>query len=48
LEKYSESVNKVLAKAAEGSITLPYGAIDEKFNNAVISKKFLEQKIKNM
>ena len=48
LEKYSESDNKVLAKAAEGSITLPYGAIDEKSNNAVVLKKFLEQKIKNM
>lgn len=48
LEKYSGSVNKVLAKAAEGSITLLYGVKDEKFNNAVALKEFLEQKIKNM
>ena len=48
LEKHSESVNKVLVKAAEGSITLLYGAKDEKFNNAVVLKEFLEQKIKKM
>jgi uncharacterized protein YeaO (DUF488 family) len=46
LEENSESVNKILNKATEGSITLLYGAKDEKFNNATALKEYLEQKIK--
>jgi len=46
LEGNSEPVNKVLDKAAEErSITLLYGAKNEKFNNAVALKEYLEQKI---
>ena len=47
LEENNESINKVLDKAAEeGSITLLYSAKNEKFNNAVALKEYLEQKIK--
>jgi uncharacterized protein YeaO (DUF488 family) len=49
LEKNNESVNKVLDKAAEErSITLLYSTKNEKFNNAVVLKEYLEQKIKKM
>jgi len=49
LEKNNESVNKVLDKAAEErSITLLYSARNEKFNNAVALKEYLDQKIKKM
>jgi uncharacterized protein YeaO (DUF488 family) len=47
LEGNSESINKVLDKATEKkSITLLYSAKNEKFNNAVALKEYLEQKIK--
>jgi uncharacterized protein YeaO (DUF488 family) len=46
LEENNESINKVLDKAAEGSITLLCSAKNEKFNNAVALKEYLEQKIK--
>ena len=48
LEKNDESVNMILGKASEGSITLLYGAKNEKYNNAIALKEYLEQKIKNM
>ena len=49
LEGNSEPVNKVLDKAAEErSITLLYSARNEKFNNAVALKEYLDQKIKKM
>ncbi len=48
LDENSESINKILNKATEGSITLLYSAKDEKFNNAVALKEYLEQKIKKM
>jgi uncharacterized protein YeaO (DUF488 family) len=46
LEKKSEFVNKILDKVKEGSITLLYGAKEEKFNNAVTLKEYLEEKTK--
>ena len=47
LERNSETVNKVLDKASEErSITLLYSARNEKFNNAVALKEYVEQKIK--
>ncbi len=46
-ENSNESINKVLDKAAKGSITLLYGSKNEKFNNAVALKEYLEQKLKN-
>lgn len=47
LEGNSESINKVLDKATEKkSITLLYSAKNEKFNNAVALKEYVEQKIK--
>lgn len=47
LEGNNESINKVLDKATEKkSITLLYSAKNEKFNNAVALKEYLEQKIK--
>lgn len=43
----SDSVNVILDKARDvESITLLYGAKDEKFNNAVALKEYLEKKIK--
>jgi uncharacterized protein YeaO (DUF488 family) len=48
LEINKEFVNMILDKATEKSITLLYGAKDEKFNNAIVLKEYLEQKIKNM
>jgi uncharacterized protein YeaO (DUF488 family) len=48
-ENNGESLHKILDKAVEGgSITLLYGAKNEKFNNAVALKEYLEQKIKKM
>ena len=48
LEENSDKfINKVLDKA-RGSITLLYGAKDERFNNAVALKEYLEQKIKKI
>lgn len=44
-ENSNESINKVLDKAAKGSITLLYGSKNEKFNNAVALKEYFEQKI---
>jgi uncharacterized protein YeaO (DUF488 family) len=46
LEKNSESVNTILDKVKEGSVTLLYGTKEEKFNNAIALKKYLEEKIK--
>jgi uncharacterized protein YeaO (DUF488 family) len=48
LEENRESVNKILNKTIEGSITLLFSAKDEKFNNAIDFKEYLEQKIKNV
>jgi uncharacterized protein YeaO (DUF488 family) len=48
LEKDNEYVNMILGKASEGSITLLYGSKNEKFNNAIALKEYLEQKIKKM
>jgi uncharacterized protein YeaO (DUF488 family) len=45
-ENGSESISTVLEKGTKGSITLLYGAKDEKFNNAVALKEYLEHKIK--
>jgi uncharacterized protein YeaO (DUF488 family) len=48
LDKNDKSVNMVLGKAWDGSITLLYGAKNEKFNNAIALKEYLEQKINKM
>lgn len=46
LEANSESVSSIIDKAKEGlSITLLYSAKDERFNNAVALKEYLENKI---
>ena len=47
LEKNSESVKTILDKLKEESITLLYGAKEQKFNNAMALKEYLEEKIKN-
>ena len=47
LEENIESVNPILDKINEGSITLLYGAKEEKFNNAIALKEYLEEKIKS-
>ncbi len=47
LDKNSASVNMILKKAKEGSsITLLYSAKEERFNNAVALKEYLEKKLK--
>jgi uncharacterized protein YeaO (DUF488 family) len=46
LEKNNESVNMILDKVKEESITLLYGAKEERFNNAMALKEYLEEKIK--
>ncbi|MGD9674130.1 MAG: DUF488 domain-containing protein [Candidatus Nitrosocosmicus sp.] len=42
LEKCNESVNIILNKTEEGSVILLYGAKNEKFNNAVALKEYLD------
>ena len=46
LEKNSESINSILDKVKEGSVTLLYGTKEEKFNNAIALKEYLEERIK--
>jgi uncharacterized protein YeaO (DUF488 family) len=46
LDKNIDSVNQILDKVKEESITLLYGSKEEKFNNAVALKEYLEEKIK--
>lgn len=46
LDKNSDLANIIINKAKDGSITLLYGAKEEKFNNAVALKEYLEEKIK--
>ncbi len=48
LEKNDKSVNVLLDRVKEGSVTLLYGAKDEKFNNAIAVKEYLEEKIRQM
>jgi len=38
----------IIGKASEDSITLLYGAKNEKYNNAIALKEYIEQKTKNM
>jgi uncharacterized protein YeaO (DUF488 family) len=46
LEKNAEFVSTIIDKAKEEPITLLYGAKEEKFNNAIALKEYLEEKIK--
>jgi uncharacterized protein YeaO (DUF488 family) len=46
LEKNAEFVSTIIDRAKEGPITLLYGAKEEKFNNAMALKEYLEEKIK--
>src|SRR3954453_18479465 len=47
LEKNNESINIILNRLQEKkSITLLYGSKEEKFNNALALKEYLEKKIK--
>ena len=46
LDKNTDSVNQILDKVKEGSITLLNGSKEEKCNNAVALKEYLEEKIK--
>jgi uncharacterized protein YeaO (DUF488 family) len=46
LDKNNELVNTILDKLKKGSITLLYGAKEEKFNNAVALKEYLEDRIR--
>jgi uncharacterized protein YeaO (DUF488 family) len=44
LDKNIDSVSTILNKARQGSITLLYGAKEERFNNAVALKEYLEER----
>jgi uncharacterized protein YeaO (DUF488 family) len=46
LDKNIELVNIMVNKANERSITLLYGTKEERFNNAVALKEYLEEKVK--
>lgn len=46
LEKNAEFVSTIIDRAKEEPITLLYGAKEEKFNNAMALKEYLEEKIK--
>jgi uncharacterized protein YeaO (DUF488 family) len=46
LDNNSEALNIILDKARDGSIILLYAAKDERFNNAVVLKEYIETKIK--
>ena len=46
LEKNAEFVSTIIDRAKEEPITLLYGAKEEKFNNAMALKEYLERKIK--
>jgi uncharacterized protein YeaO (DUF488 family) len=47
LDKNNEAVNTIVKMAQDhNSITLLYGAKEERFNNAVALKEYLEEKIK--
>ncbi|MFZ0894712.1 MAG: DUF488 family protein [Candidatus Nitrosopolaris sp.] len=43
-EKWNDLVSTILNKARQGSITLLYGANEERFNNAVALKEYLEER----
>ena len=46
LEKNDELVSTIIDRTKEEPITLLYGAKEEKFNNAMALKEYLEEKIK--
>jgi uncharacterized protein YeaO (DUF488 family) len=46
LEKNAEFVSAIIDRAKKEPITLLYGAKEEKFNNAMALKEYLEDKIK--
>lgn len=46
LDKKSDLANTIINKAKDGSITLLYGSKEEKINNAVALKEYLEEKTK--
>ena len=45
LDERRELIDIILSKTNEGLITLLYGAKNEKFNNAIALKEYLEDKI---
>ncbi len=48
LDKNNDAVNTIIEKAKEqGSVTLLYGTKEDRFNNAVALKEYLENKSKN-
>ena len=47
LDKNSELVNIMVNKVNQRAITLLYGTKEERFNNAVALKEYLEEKVKN-
>jgi uncharacterized protein YeaO (DUF488 family) len=48
LNEKRELIDIILNKASQGPITLLYGAKNEKFNNAVALKEYLEDKMKTL
>jgi uncharacterized protein YeaO (DUF488 family) len=48
LDPKKELVDRILKKIKEGKVTLLFGAREEKFNNAVALKEYIETKIKEV
>jgi uncharacterized protein YeaO (DUF488 family) len=46
LEKNAEFISTIIDRAKDEPITLLYGSKEEKFNNAIALKEYLEEKIK--
>jgi uncharacterized protein YeaO (DUF488 family) len=46
LKAKEEVLNRLVAKAGEGNLTILYGAKDEVHNNAVVLKELLNEKMK--
>jgi uncharacterized protein YeaO (DUF488 family) len=46
LEKKNELVKAIMDRSKEGPITLLYGSKEEKFNNAMALKEYLEEKLR--
>jgi uncharacterized protein YeaO (DUF488 family) len=47
LDKKRELIDIIIGKARQGPITLLYGAKNEKYNNAIALKEYLEYKMKH-
>jgi uncharacterized protein YeaO (DUF488 family) len=47
LDEKRELIDIIISKARQGPVTLLYGAKNERYNNAIALKEYLEYKMKN-